>query len=345
MLKLKGITNFKALTLCTQYLAKSAKLIADNTVDGIENFNEAMADLAEDPDRVQSMLDMGLDVDGLEEMWSTIQSLVLYGHYLNLELIELLDPRTGIYPEGRHRQNATWKPGFSVTLTSKDRKAGWFESVKFLQDAASAPSLAGSYDDYLTTVDNPAFALTEDEWKGAQENSTILSDGDYANIVVDTLMNIGAGTDEGDFEDIPLRTQIYLIEKMRGKIDSISASAMKRAKSARGTAEEKLAEATKNKGLIYGMDITFQDMLGSARYAGLEEFMFTYTPTHGENSETIIESREMRTRQEIAATRSDQRRKLTQDQLDAIDAKEKAEEAARLAALTDPLPELVSSVF
>lgn len=332
-LKLKGHISYKAIKLTGQYLAKTAKALADNeSITSLDTFNAAMGYLRSQPDEDTLMTEMGLESNS--GMWETIVALVRYGNKLNLDAQEILDPRTPQFPEGRQRTllGAKWNPGFGICVTDAQRYANWTSGLAFHQTEKDALDTE-TYEQYIAK--NPElgdFLLSEPEWQAAQVETNLYDD--FGATIVDVLMLAADGMEESDFEDLPIRVQISAIESMRSKLPDMVTSALKRVNSNRTLDKAaKTAEASKQKGLILGMDRLFCEMLDSSRYANFHEFMYNYCPAG--SSTATVETRDMRARQEAALERSNARRRLTGLELKAVEDKEKAEQAEREAAFGD----------
>lgn len=332
MIKLKGFVAFKAMTLASQYMMKTAKIIADqdknDDVKNIDKFNAAMAIIRSQPDEDALMAQMGLEVN--TGMWSTVQKLIGYANKLNYDCQDLLDPRSDQWPEGekRTKEGAKWVPGYGVTNSEGQRRKNMLESLAFRKENDEATDTTETYESFLQA--NPAgtdFYLTVEEWSESQvAPDTFFTD--HGHTVVDLLMDIG--TEEADFDDLPERVQISCIEAMRKKIPAMADKARERVNKRRDlTRTERTLESAKIKGLILGMDKQFTDMLDAPRYINFREFMFNYNP-EGQVENEIRSSNE---RQAAAAARSAERRRnaALHEQAER-DAEAKAE-AEKLAAL------------
>lgn len=333
LLKLKGTVTYMATRLVIMYLAKTAKVLADNKTEGhpLDDFASAMAYLRSQPDEDLLMEQMGLEVN--TGMWATAVALIKYSNKLNMLLQDVMDPPTTGFPMGRKRtqEGARWKPGFGITTTALGRKQQWTEGLRFHKDPED-PLAAETYEDFvaLTKGEDPNgdFVLSRAEWEATQTDTSLATD--YSDTIVDVLMNAADGTDEADFDELPERTQIALIEKMRTKLPDMVVSAFKRINTSQRTKSEKAAECMKQRGLIMSLDSQLIDMLDSPRYAPFVEFMYSYQPAGPMTEE--LETREMRARQEDAADRSNARRRLTAQEIARQDQQDQADEALGLPA-------------
>lgn len=278
-LKLRGHIGFKAAKLAGQFLAKQAKALMDhNQETGLDAFNAAMGYL-----RGQSTDDLLLSEMGLEvgtDMLHSLTSLVMYSNKLNFDLQELVDPT------GKKREDSNWK-FLGVFFDENGRRASWHSTVARLadkQDGDEAYKASGSklpreqweYETYTKGIDNNAWRLTFEEWteiKNADDKNLY---DKYEHNIVDLLCDIGP--DECNFDDLPVRAQIGAIENMRGKLDDILIKALKSVRYTPGVTD-RMAEASKVKGLINGFNKSFCSMLSSSRYANYTEFMYNFTPT------------------------------------------------------------------
>lgn len=274
LLKLRGSVAYRAAKLAGQYLVSRTKAMFDNRsehgLSHIDSFNEMFAEL-----RCGDFNNELLESAGMEpqkEMFDTLRELVLYANKLNFDLQDLVD-------EGGIKRI---RPGFKVrgvAFTEGDIEDGWRNSVMLLADPQDDFDTE-TYAEYAAKIENPEWRLTEAEWIAAQAQEDNIWKT-YGEDIVELLLSFG--NDEGTFDELSLRTQIGLIENMRGKIERCVDSAMKSIKYSKLDRAGKIAEASKLKGLINGWDKEFCKMLDSSRYAGLEEFMYNYTPNRGDN--------------------------------------------------------------
>lgn len=295
-LKLRGHIAYKAAKLAGQYVMKTAKLYSDAArEDGsmdIMTFNEVAGYMAGQDGENEILEGAGMEVS--QDMRTTLQGLVEYANKLNFDMQELVDPSGTAHLER----------GFAVRGVYFDdagQRASWVNSVQLLAEP-TRDVLNETYDTYLASVDDKKFTLTEAEWVAstAQDDNFWLTHGE---VVVDVLMNVG--TDEREFGDMDVRSQIGAIENMRGKISACIESCLKSVKYNRDiVASERVAEATKIKGLINGFNELFCDMLESSRYANHHEFMYAYMPRSQQMSKPL-------TRRIVARQHSDELRAVT----------------------------------
>ena len=283
-LSLRGHVAYKAAKLAGQYLAKSAKIIFDmaraaheldsdapltrDDIFNIHTFGQAMAHI-----RGQEIEDLLLDEAGLSvthDMLHTLRQLVAYANKLNYDMQDMVDPN------GTRRLERGFKMR-GVYFNETEKFESWQNSVQLLADADSKNKLAAStYAEYAATIDNPDWRLTEAEWNAAQDEGQNLY-GSFGADIVSFLMDLG--DDECQFDELDIRSQIAAIENMRGKIGKLTDSALRSVKYNRDIGrDDKVAEATKIKGMIKGFDQAFCNMLDSSRYANHTEFMYNYSP-------------------------------------------------------------------
>ena len=268
-LKLRGHISFKAAKLAGQYMAKTAKLVKDNTetpVGKLDAFGEAMGHLRSQGDEDMIMEDMGLEPE--QDMWDTVKALVMYANKLNFDIQELTDPT------GNKRNDPTWKAR-GVYFTTDGQRQSWIDSLTLLAEGDKTESL-DTYAEYAAAVDNPDWLLTEEEWTAQQTSDNSLY-ADYKMLIVERILDIGE--EECDFDELPIRAQIACIENMRGKIGGMIDAALRGFKYSREDKSTKTLEASKVKGLIRGFDQLLTSMLDSSRYANYSEFMYNYIPT------------------------------------------------------------------
>lgn len=296
-LKLRGHIAYKAAKLAGQYVMKTAKAYSDamRTEDGsadIMTFNEAAGYLAGQDGEDEILRGAGMEVQ--RDMRETLQGLVEYANKLNYDMQELVDP-TG---------TAHLERGFAVRGVYFDeagQRASWENSVQLLAEP-TRDVLNETYEAYCASVEDKRFMLTEAEWTATQteDDNFWKTNGD---IVVDVLMNIGE--EEREFGDMDVRSQIGAIENMRGKIGACIDSCLKSVKYNRDiAATDRVAEATKIKGLVTGFNELFCDMLESSRYANYHEYMYNYMP----RSQTMAKPV---TRRMVARQQADERRAMT----------------------------------
>lgn len=268
-LMLRGSVSYRAARLAGQYAAKHAKLfMTQNDETGIDAFNRAMGDIRGEIDSNSIMEEAGTE---LADMYSNLKALVLYSNKLNFDMQEIVDPT------GRKRgQRGFVQRG--VYFNDVEQRASWLSSVKLVSESGEAKDV--TYADYVASLDDPEWAITEVEFNELNTDDMSLY-ADHAQVIVDLILDFG--DDEISFDELPIRSQISLIENMRSKLDRMTASALKTAKFSRLPKADKIAEGTKMKGIIAGLNQTFCDMLDASRYANYHEFMYNYIP----NSEGV----------------------------------------------------------
>jgi hypothetical protein len=285
-LKLRGHISYKAAKLCGQYMAKTAKLIADSEETTIDSFNAAMGHM-----RGQHSEDLLMNEMGMAEpsdMWATVKAMVLYANKLNFDMQALVDPTEKL------RNDPTWKFQ-GVFFTEEQQRKSWVYSLKLISEADDSDALQGTYEEYAAAVANPEWLLSKEEWALQQEDDNTLFE-EFAPHIVDRIMEIGF--EECDFDELPIRTQIAAIENMKGKVPSIFESALKSVKYNRDIPKErKVAESTTVKGLVNNFTKLFCAMLDSTRYEGYEEFMYSYIPNRAAATDAPV-TRRMITRSE-----------------------------------------------
>ena len=283
-LMLRGSASYRVAKLAGMYAAKLAKLymIAEDET-GIDAFNRAMGTTRGEIDSDSIMEEAGAE---LSDMHDQLKSLTLYCNKLNFDMQELVDPT------GRRRQQRGFMQR-GVYFNDVEQRASWASSVKLVSESGEAKD--STYADYVASLDDPEWAITELEFNELNTDDMSLYD-DHAEVIVDMILDFG--NDEIDFSDLPIRTQISLIENMRGKIERMQASAIKSVKFSRLAKMDKIAEGTKLKGIIAGLNQLFCDMLDSSRYANYAEFMYNYIPNAGDSvahpvSRRIVAKREL----------------------------------------------------
>lgn len=292
-LKLRGHIAYKAAKLAGQYVMKTAKIYAaaqnEQGEMDIMSFNEAAGYMAGQYGEDEILEGAGMEVP--KDMRLTLQGLVEYANKLNFDMQEMVDP-TG---------TAHLERGFAVRGVYFDeagQRASWVNSVQLLAEP-TRDVLNETYESYCASIDDKKFCLTEAEWTATQAEGDNFwkTNGD---IVVDVLMNVG--TDEREFGDMDVRSQIGAIENMRGKIGACIDSCLKSVKYNRDiAATDRVAEASKIKGLIHGFNELFCDMLESSRYANHHEYMYNYMPQSQQMSKPV-------TRRIVARQQTDERR-------------------------------------
>lgn len=286
-LKLRGTVAYRAAKLAGMVLTKQAKLTREafggtfdevmrtspidviNTHDSIERgeFDEA-----------ELLGEMGL---GVSDMYDQLKAMVMYSNKLNFDMLELVDP------SGKRRM----EPGAKFTgvyHTDRTQRESWLSSARLHAEAKDEIETA-TYAEYVGKIDDERFVISEEQWNALQADDSASLFETYAEQIVDLI--IGVGDDECEFDDLPIRTQIGLIESMRGKLDSIKESCVKSVKYSRLDKAAKIAEASKLVGLIGGMDRQLCDMLDSSRYANYAEFMYSYVPNAGEVQASQVKAR------------------------------------------------------
>ena len=276
-LMLRGSVSYRAAKLAGMYAAKLAKqyMLADGET-GIDAFNRAMGDIRGEADNDSIMEETGAE---LSDMHEQLQALVLYSNKLNFDMQELVDPT------GRKRQQRGFMQR-GVYFNDVEQRASWMSSVKLVSESGESKDV--TYADYLASLDDPEWAITELEFNELNTDDMSLYN-DHANVIVDLLLNFG--DDEIDFDCLPIRSQISLIENMRSKIERIQASVIKSIKYSRLDKKDKVAEASKLKGLVAGFNLMFCDMLDSSRYASYTEFMYGYIPNASDSTAQPVSRR------------------------------------------------------
>lgn len=297
-LKLRGHLAYKAAKLAGQFLVKQAKVVFDNRsahgLDHLDTFNAAMGYVR--GQATEGELMEGAGMEAAADMISTLRGLVEYSNKLNFDMQELVDP------SGMKRYEQGFKAR-GVFFDETQQRDSWVNSVKLLAEG-ERDRLVETYDEYLASVDDPKWALTNTEWSAAQEQEENLW-GAYEADIVELLMDFG--DEECDFDGMDVRSQIGAIENMRGKIGACVDSVLKSVKYNRDLDRSgKIAEATKLKGLINGFNGLFCDMLDSSRYANHHEFMYNYMPSGSAPAAPITRKIKAR-REELAARAPDAR--------------------------------------
>ena len=271
-LKLRGHISYKAARLAGMYCAQQAKLIKDSQDENncdIDTFAQAMATV-----RARSTDDILLNEMGMESdqdsLYNTIKGLVMYANRLNFDMQEIVDPTA------KKREDAHWKQR-GVYFTEAQQRQSWLDSLALIAEGNKTDAGMETYAEYVAKLDNPKWALDEEEWAAQQVDDNSLY-ADYNDVIADVLIDIG--NDECYFDEMPIRAQIAAIENMRGKIPSMLESALKSLKYERLDKTQRTLEASKLKGLItIGFNELFCSMLDSSRYANHIEFMYNYIPT------------------------------------------------------------------
>ena len=276
-LMLRGSVSYRAARLAGQYAAKLAKLyMLQEDEAGIDAFNRAMGTTRGDIDSDSIMEEAGAEIG---DMYGNLKALVLYANKLNFDMQEVVDP-TG------HRREQRGFMQRGVYFNDIGQRESWLSSVKLISESGEAQD--STYQDYVDSLDNPEWAISELEFNELNTDDMSLY-SDHAEVIVDMILDFG--DDEADFNDLPIRSQISLIENMRGKIERMQVSAVKSVKYSRLNKLDKIAEGTKLKGLIAGFNQTFCDMLDASRYANFAEFMYNYIPNSAEVKATAITRR------------------------------------------------------
>lgn len=283
-LMLRGSVSYKAAKLAGMYAAKRAKLyMIQEDETGLDAFNRAMGTIRGEFDANSIMAEAGAEIADMHEQ---LKALVLYANKLNFDMQENVDPT------GRKRTVRGFMQR-GVYFNDIEQRASWLSSVKLVSESGEAKD--STYADYVASLDDPEWAITELEFNELNTDDMSLY-SDHAEVIVDMILDFG--DDEIDFSDLPIRTQISLIENMRGKIERMQASAIKSVKFSRLAKMDKIAEGTKLKGIIAGLNQLFCDMLDSSRYANYAEFMYNYIPNAGDSvaqpvSRRIVAKREL----------------------------------------------------
>ncbi len=291
-LKLRGHISYKAAKLGGQFLAKQAKALMDhNGETGIDAFNSAMGYLR--GQQTEDILTEEMGLEKGEEMFETLHSLVWYANKLNFDMQELVDPT------GKKRADKTFK-FTGVYFNEGQRKESWKSSINLVAEGIKENNaLEGTYAEYVESVDNPDWTLTEAEWKEQQTNDSTLFEK-YADNIHSLLMDFG--TDECYFDRLPLRTQIAAIENIRAKVPDILTKALKSVKFNRDVTN-KVAESSKVKGIINGFNTQFCAMLSASKFANMTEFMYNFMPAQSDADSAPV-TRTMNARNEHIAEKT-----------------------------------------
>lgn len=302
LLKLRGTLAYRAAKLAGMVLQKEAKLLreANGALGYDESIHEARnifafnavdaAHRGEDDER-SLVEDMGLETS---DMKTQLRAMVMYSNKLNFDMLELVDPSgdkrmtTGFKVRGvYHDDNTQWE--------------SWLSSVQLHAEAKDEFDIE-TYDEYVTKLDSPDFAMSEAQWNELnQADANVYAV--HSEDIVDLIVSIG--DDECDFDELPVRTQIGLIESMRSKLDAIKDSCVRSVKYARMDRADKIAEASKLVGIVSGMDRQFCDMLDSSRYANYAEYMYNYTPNQRAVNTAQVKTRRIVLKQQPAGRVSD----------------------------------------
>lgn len=318
-LKLRGHVAYRTAKLAGQYLAKAAKLL--NEAEGFDDFTVALESVRSDEFSTQIAEMMSLN--GSPDMLETIQTMVGYANKLNFDLQDIVDPTESI------RENPQTAKAVGVYFTEDQQRTSWLSSIRMVAESEKDVEPFDSYEEYKAKVEDKKFLLTEDEYKDQCTSSTPLHET-YEAEILDFIMAFGQN--ENDFDMLPKRAQITVIESMRSRIPSMRESALKSAKYAKGSKVEKILEASAVKGLVNSFDQQFTDMLDSSRYAGMEEFMWNHTPNRGDKKPSAVVTRRIVAKQETKLAAQERNKKMSDNQLAAY---EKQLEAEGLASLAD----------
>lgn len=289
MLKLRGTLAYRASKLAGMLLAKEGKRMREENTD--LTFTEAVAlagrnvyQWSEDTlmDRGEGHEAQGLEDMGLErsDMAAQLKAMVMYCNKLNFDMLELVDP-TG------NRRMEDGAKFIGVYHTDHTQRESWKSSV--LMHGKDKDDLdTETYAEYVEKIGDPRFTISEAQWTALNTADISMYEA-HTDVIVDLILEVG--DDECEFDEIPARSQIGLIESLRGKLDSIKDACLKSVKYMRATKAEKMAEASKLVGIIGGMDRQFCDMLDAPRYANYAEYMFNYVPNAGTLREGQVKMR------------------------------------------------------
>lgn len=290
MLKLRGTLTYRAAKLAGMLMAKQAKWVREEQPDmsfadacaltgrNIYQWSEQTMMERGEEHEAQGLEDMGLEVS---DMYKQLRAMVGYSNKLNMDMLEEI-----VDPTGKRRM----EPGakfIGVYHSDDTQRESWLNSVRMHAEAKD-PLSTGTYAAYVAKIGDERFTIDEEQWTAFNTGDVSLFEA-YEDVIVDMILDIG--DDECEFHEMSERTQIGLIESMRGKIDSIRAACMKSVKYMRGQAVDKIAEASKISGLVHGMDRQFCDMLDSARYANFVEFMWNYVPNQKDVVASAVKTR------------------------------------------------------
>lgn len=319
MLKLRGTLAYRAAKLAGMLMAKQAKFLRAERHDltfaeacalagrSIYDWSEQTLLANGEEHEAELLSDMGLET---ADMYQQLKAMVMYGNKLNFDLLELADPN------GKRRMEAGTK-FVGVFHTNELQRQSWKSSV--LLHAEAKDSLdTDTYEDYVAKVDDDRFTVTKEQWESLVADDVSLFET-HVDIIVELILDIG--DDECDFDELPVRTQIGLIESMRSKLDSIKDSCIKSVRYMRGARVDKIAEASKVVGIVHGMDKQFTDMLDAPRYANYAEFMYNYIPNAGPVAVGSIKTRRALVKQQPVGRVSDvqaQRSNIADDDLDGV---------------------------
>lgn len=319
-LMLRGSAAYTTAKLAGIYLMKAAKLLKDTNT--LASFEDALAAVRgeEFSDQIAEMMGLAKSPDLL----LTIQKLAGYTNKLNYDMHELVDPT------GRMREDTDKAKVTGVFFNEHQQRLSWLNSLELVAATDSDDGDQETYEEYVKKVDDKRFALSPKEYADLCADAVPFHKK-YSAEIAAFLMEFG--DDENDFDELPLRTQITIIEKMRGKIPAMKEKALKTVKFTTRSKSERTNEGSKMKGLIDSFDKDFTNMLDSSRYAGLEEFMFAYIP---ERTASTVKSkgttRRIIAKQEDKVLDAQRNRKFSANEMDSY---EKQLAAEGLASLDD----------
>lgn len=269
LLKLKGHIAYKAASLMKMAVLQEAKALRESG-NGIDGFNESMKAIL-DKRADARWTEMSGTGEEKESLYETACKLIGYHNELVFVLQDLADP-TGMLRN---------KSGFKfagVPFREKDYVDSWKGIIELHQTNEREEDFEGTYEDYCSSVEGD-FRLTEEEWKEVQSGTEFQPFTEYGEEILSMITNLGFDH-TCEFDELPVRAQIAAIENLRRKSDAIVKSTLKSVKYGKDTKtkSEKLAEASKMKGIIKSLDEVLCSMLERPAYKGFEEFMYGYTP-------------------------------------------------------------------
>jgi hypothetical protein len=280
MLKIRGTVAYRAARLAGMWMAKRAKAIKDASEDttfgqameGIVNnvyvwSQSTLMERGEEHER-EVLSETGIGHAQDTDMLLQVGKLVRYANKLNFDNLDLVDP------SGKRRYEAGVK-FLGVYHDDHTQREAWANTVGLLAVPRDELDCV-SYAEYVSKMEGEGlFVLTEAEWTEMTQESNLYMT--YTDQIVDCLLQFG--DDEGEFEDLNERTQISLIEIMRGKLPDVAEKVVRSVKYDRKlNAPQRVAEASKLKGLVLGLDEYLRQMLDLPRYRPFAEFMYSYVP-------------------------------------------------------------------
>lgn len=296
MLKLRGAVAYRAARLAGMFIAKRAKAVREasedisfaGAVEAVVNnvyvWSQSTLHEHGEAHENQILSETGLGHAEDMDMFIQLGKLVRYANKLNFDNLDLVDP------SGKRR----YEPGFKFQGVYHDdhtQRESWVHTVELL--AVPKDELdCTTYAEYVAKMEGEgAFVLTEAEWTEMTQESNLYNT--YTEQIVDCLLHFG--DDEGEFLDLNERTQISFIEGIRGKLGDIAEKVVRSVKYQRGlNAPQRVAEASKLKGLVLGLDGYLRAMLDLPRYRAFAEFMYSYVP-----GATEVRAEQVKTRRVI----------------------------------------------